>query len=276
MATKPPKVTRFTDIAGEPIGRQPLSINGYENNSIVSLMQAIRTVSHLFERIEDCVDEALMNCRNPPEGLSSDESAAIYLYSMQLPTGPSLYTLLNQLLRAENRNESIPWFPYLKLFLTALQKLPSIKEYVWRGVPGINFSSKYPKGMKFPWSGVSSCTTDIGVLKSKTLLGNSGPRTLFSIECFNGKSIKKHSRFPSEQEVLLMPGSYFEVVGILPGGASNGLDIIQLKEISPPIIEPTHQLGHLRKILDKVSKRFNASNTLDSNSTFPISMFVVC
>ena len=49
--------------------------------------------------------------------------------------GPtSLYRILNQALRDENRDTLKIWFSYLKLFQTALDKLPKVKEGVWRGI----------------------------------------------------------------------------------------------------------------------------------------------
>jgi len=65
-------------------------------------------------------------------------------------------------------------------------------------------------------------------------LGNYGQRTLFTINCINGKSVAAHSYFKNkEEEIILMPGSYFEVVGQYKPSAE--LHIIQLKEIEPPI-----------------------------------------
>jgi sugar lactone lactonase YvrE len=86
--------------------------------------------------------------------------------------------------------------------------------------------------MKMPWWGVSSCTTHIQVLESKTFLGKHGLRTIFSIECIDGKSIVNHSYYQNkEREIVLMPGSYFEVIGLLTPAPN--LHIIQLKEILP-------------------------------------------
>ncbi|CAF5107271.1 unnamed protein product, partial [Rotaria magnacalcarata] len=47
----------------------------------------------------------------------------------------TLYRVLNKALRSENRQALRIWFPYMKLFDTALDKLPTVKEAVWRGVP---------------------------------------------------------------------------------------------------------------------------------------------
>jgi hypothetical protein len=62
-------------------------------------------------------------------------------------------------------------------------------------------------------------------------LGENGSRTLFNIESHSGKSIRKHSFYPEEQEVLLPPARQFQVMGSLNQG--NGLHIIHLKEIQP-------------------------------------------
>jgi hypothetical protein len=171
----------------------------------------------------------LHNCQDPTDDLTQQESASIHLYTMQFDGGPSLYHSLNQFLRAENREQLKPWFSFLKLFLTALHKLPSHSKTVWRSVRDVDLSSRYKTGTKFAWWGVSSCTTNIDILESNQFLGKQGQRTLFSIECINGKSVAPHSYFKNtEKEIILMPGSYFEVIGQLNPAP-------QLQEMSPPI-----------------------------------------
>ena len=234
MSQQSSENSRFTDGRYEPVNRLLSPIRGYEDNPLVPLIETVQPISRLFDEIEDHVFVATHNCQDPADGLTQDESASIHLYTMQFGGGPSLYVLLNQSLRAENRNELIPWFSYLKLFLTALYKLPSESKTVWRGIRNVNLSSTYKTGTKFAWWGVSSCTTNIEVLELDEFLGKDGERTLFSIDCINGKSVANHSYFKNkEKEVILMPGSYFEVIGQLDSG--HQLHIIQLKEITPPI-----------------------------------------
>jgi Ran GTPase-activating protein (RanGAP) involved in mRNA processing and transport len=92
-------------------------------------------------------------------------------------------------------------------------------------------------------------------------LGTTGDRTLFSIECLNGKNIKPHSYYKTEDEILLLPGFYFEVVSKVAGG--NGLHIIHLREVVPPfcLLEPPFDIppppspsitSTMDSILDKV------------------------
>jgi hypothetical protein len=234
--------SRFSDLCDEPVDHLLSPIKGYQDEPLLPLIETIKPISSFFNEIEDNVFVALHNCRNPGDDLNQQESASIHLYTMQFQGGPSLYLLLNQALRAENRQELKPWFLFLKLFLTALHKLPSESRTILRGVKNVDLSSKYKTGTKFAWWGVSSCTTHLEVLESNEFLGTTGERTLFSIECVNGKSIVNHSYFKNkEKEIILMPGSYFEVIGKL--NPSPQLHIIQLKQISPPIqlVKPPFQ-----------------------------------
>ncbi|CAF5114896.1 unnamed protein product, partial [Rotaria sp. Silwood1] len=79
--------------------------------------------------------------------------------------------------------------------------------------------------------GFSSCTTSVGVLKSDIFLGKTGTRTMFTLQCQSARDIRKHSFYPTEDEVLLMAATQFEVVSCLD---QDSLHIIQLKETNPP------------------------------------------
>ncbi len=266
MAMKSGENSRFTDLSDEPIDHLLSPIKGYQERPLVPLTKAIEPVSAFFNEIEDNIFVALHNCQNPADGLNQQESASIHLYTMQFDGGPSLYLLLNQSLRTENREELIPWFSYLKLFLTALYKLPSQSKTVWRGVKNIDLSSKYKKGTKFAWWGVSSCTTDIEVLESNQFLGKHGLRTLFSIECINGKSIVNHSYYKqTEKEIILMPGSYFEVIGQL--NPAPQLHIIQLREIPPPITLVKPPFNKPTNINPSSSSSVNTSNSYSQSTS---------
>ncbi|CAF1185577.1 unnamed protein product [Rotaria magnacalcarata] len=183
---------------------------------------------------------------------------------MQFDSDPSFYQLLNSTLRGENRDNLKPWFAYLKLFMTALHKLPSHPQTVWRGVRGVDLSKQYPTGTKFAWWGVSSCTTNVEVLQGETFLGRQGMRTLFSIESQNGKSIAPHSYFrDTEKEIVLMPGSYFEVIGQL--NPADGLYIIQMKELEPPF-------PFVKPPFKKELPTQNVSKPLDNIAASPVTL----
>jgi hypothetical protein len=147
---------------------------------------------------------------------------------MEWPEGhDSFYKLLNQKLRSEKRRDLISWYSYLKLFLTALHKLPSLKKTVWRGVHG-DVSDLYRKD--YIWWGGSSCTETMAIMEK--FLGRSGLRTIFKIDCINGKSIKSHSSYKDENEIILMPGTYFRVIDKYRH--ADNLHIIHLQEETPP------------------------------------------
>lgn len=118
--------------------------------------------------------------------------------------------MLNMHLRTPDRTKLKPWFLYLKLILTGLSRLPSIQRAIYRGVK-LDLSAKYPENKEFFWWGFSSCTTSMNVLKSNQFLGKTGTRTLFHIDCTHGKDIRQHSYYGQEEEILLLPATYFKV-----------------------------------------------------------------
>lgn len=228
---------RFLDVDQEQ-QKMFVPIEGYQGSPLVSLERAVEPLVDLLPEIMRKVWIAKHNCQTPAENLTSDESAAICLYTMEwMPRERCLYSVLNSTLRDQNRDLLRPWFPYLKLLLTALARLPARHMVVYRGIK-LDLAKDYPKGKVFVWWGFSSCTASIDVLQADAFLGKTQVRTMFTIECQNGKDIRHHSHFKKENEILLMAATQFEVVASLDQG--NGLHLIQIKEIEPPfpLIQP--------------------------------------
>jgi hypothetical protein len=218
---------RFIDGGDEPT-KTLTPIKGYEKKELISLEEAVNEIEPPLLDLDSMVWTAKRNSRNPADGLTPDESASIHLYTLEWPeTHQSLYSLLNQKLRSEKRNELKSWHSYLKLFLTALYKLPSLKATIWRGIRG-DVSDLYQDD--FIWWGVSSCTQTMKVMEK--FVGRSGVRTLFQIDCINGKTINSHSFYKDESEIILMPGTYLRVVD--KWSPADDLYIIRLKEDTPP------------------------------------------
>ncbi|CAF1437206.1 unnamed protein product [Rotaria sp. Silwood1] len=235
-----------------------LPIEGCGQIPLVPLKTAIEPVVSVVSKIKAYAWVAKFNCQNPQEGLTSDESAAIMLYSME-SSGETVYGILNSILRSEEperSNRLIPWHSYLKLFITALSRLPSHQLTVYRGVK-LNLSERYPKGKHFVWWAFSSCTKSLNVLESSQFLGQTGTRTLFVIECFTGKCIRNHSYFPTEDEVLLIAARHFEVMSSLQQGSD--LWIIHVKEIQP-------EFPHLVTD-DSISSNFEALKNSDAKAS---------
>ncbi|CAF1027517.1 unnamed protein product [Adineta steineri] len=224
---------RVSDMVEEP-QKMLLPIRGYEKMPTVSLEEAVAPLVSVLPQIQDYAYVAKKRCESvPADDLTRDESASIMLYSMEWePHEECLYFALNAALRSEDRRKLKPWFLYLKLILTALEKLPSMRCYVFRGVNS-DLYNQYTKGKEFVWWGFSSCTTTIEVLENEEFLGKTGERTMFTIECDSGKDISRHSYFQSEKEVLLLAARQFIVVSCLQ--PAPGLHMIQLKETKPSI-----------------------------------------
>jgi hypothetical protein len=138
-----------------------------------------------------------------------------------------------------------PWFRYLKLFLTALLKLSAVEGVVWRGTRG-DLSSQYITTNDQAWWALSSCTLSLKILESPMYLGKTGTRTLFSIETQSGRRIRSHSYFKHEEEILLLPGTFFQVVSHL--SPADNLHLIHLKEQQPPfrLLQPPFNGAEIR------------------------------
>ncbi|CAF1383972.1 unnamed protein product [Rotaria magnacalcarata] len=211
-------------------------IKGFASEPLVSLEEACQPLLGIIPRLKHYVNDAKKNSKNPANNLTQDESAAIRLYTMQWDSNlddphVSLYSHLNCILRQPDRKVLKPWFCYLKLFLTALAKLPPISgQNFWRGIRN-EYTAKYIEDDETIWWGFSSCTKSLQVLKSDAFLGTTDKRSIFSIEIFDGRSVKDHSDFPEEEEVLLFPGTCLKVDAKL--NPASDLHIIQLKSIHP-------------------------------------------
>ncbi|CAF4884264.1 unnamed protein product [Rotaria socialis] len=209
----------------QPTVDSPLS--ACEQLPLMSLEEALKPVDNLIEELNKYVYIAKSHSKNIKDGLSQDESASIRIYTMDWGD-TSIYRILNIALRSEDRSQVKAWLPYLKLFTTALHKLPSFQGVVWRIVQ-MDLSKDFIQGQHRTWWSASSTIQDASVLEHYT--NPSGKRSLFSIECQHGKDICRHSEYPSEKEILLMPGFHFLVKSVLKAG--DGMYIIGIKEIDP-------------------------------------------
>ena len=98
---------------------------------VVKILQdvPVRDIEYVCECLSEILGDimhghlakAKKESKNPKDGLTSDESAAIYLYTTgweQFNTG------LKEAVRGQDHGKLKYWYPYLKLFFTALDKLP--------------------------------------------------------------------------------------------------------------------------------------------------------
>ncbi len=97
-----------------------------EQEPLVSLEEACRSLENILgTELKLYMTVAKANSKEPKNGLTQDESASIYLYTMEWnETENSLYAVLNQTLCSADKTKLKPWLKYLKLFFTAFCKLP--------------------------------------------------------------------------------------------------------------------------------------------------------
>lgn len=164
--------------------------------------------------------------------LTHDMAAAIYIYSME----STFYKIVNKLLRAEDRTLLKPFFPYLRLALTGMRRLPKEDVTVYRGIAlplsKLDDASHYKPGRSIVWWPFSSTTSSKAMLMGQSqFLGKEGDRTLFVIKTATARTIKAYSAFPKENELLVLPGTTFKVTRVETEG---GLTTISMEEDTHP------------------------------------------
>lgn len=224
-------LSRYFDHDEVAIGES--GIDEYWQSPLESLEEATRSLVNIIPGLRHSVTLAKSLCVKSPDGLSHDESAAIYLYTMESGE-QSVYRVLNSVLRANNHSAARPWFLYLKLFGTALRKLPSFSGCVWRAVCG-DVAARYKKNGRTRWWAFTSCSKSLGILKNFIPQdGNNG--TVFMIECNNGRDISKYSSHKHENEIILVSGTSF--ISADESLLMHDMRVVHLKEMT--IQNPKH------------------------------------
>jgi hypothetical protein len=177
-------------------------IYGYQHLPGLTLEEATKEIIPLVPGVADYVSTAKKKCNRRSTLLTTNESAAIYFYSMQTP----FFSSLNNTLRAENRHALKPWFAFLNLFITALKKLPSTRDTVWRGIND-DVSSMFVDNDVQTWWSVNSCSMALNVVEF--YLGEKG--TVLAIDAIDAKDISAFSAMPDEKELVLIPGTCVRV-----------------------------------------------------------------
>ncbi|CAF1154297.1 unnamed protein product [Adineta steineri] len=217
-------MNRFTEFQLDNKKLKPIA--GYWTYRVVSLEDALKSCLSEIKELQRSIKEAKKHCTHPSQhDLTRDESAALFLYTMEADED-SFYLKLNQILRKEDRNEIKPWFGYLKLFDTALHKLPKVKGCVWRAVAG-DVASDYKESQVLTWWSISSCSKSSNVVKA--FLKPNQEATLFMIEAVNGRSLAGYTVYPDEEEVLLGVGTQLRVKSI--GFQHGNLHLVHLEEV---------------------------------------------
>jgi len=210
---------RLGEVSKE-VGEKMEAITGISDCPLQSLEVATKKVLTIIPGLAGYVKTALEKV-TVSGGLSKDEAAAVYLYTME----SKFYKDINANLREVNRTKIQPFFPYLRLLLSAFQKLAPKPVDLWRGVK-LDLKKMYPIKQTVVWWGISSCTPKKGVAEG--FMGTSGIRTLFRIMPQCAISIMSFSAFKGEEEFILPPGTQLHVESL--NTDSSGLTTIVLQE----------------------------------------------
>jgi hypothetical protein len=213
-----------------------------------------------------------------PHHLTRCEAIAIRLYTLEWSIREeSLYYKMCQALRSADRQVIKPYLYYLKLLLCGLNKFPSYSGHtdsLWRGVIDDDgkIASMYSENMKkLWWWGFSSCSYDMNTVTR--FFGNQ-KKVLFNIHFIShAVDISELSCFPIENEILLLPARYLQVINsneVVPG-----LRIIQLKELkSPQMItgiemKPLHSIT-ANTVITTTTSTTSITTTINTTSTSTI------
>jgi len=157
----------------------------------------------------------------PLQAMDPDLYGAILLY-----TSNAIYKQLNKALRDEDREQVQRYFPYLRMFFEACERLEKKERTLWRGV-SVDLYSSYKVGAIIIWWGVSSCTSDEAVAQN-FMEGCGDGATLLTIETKTACDIQQVSFYGNEAESLLMPGTKLEVLSSEKKGKNSA---IRLREV---------------------------------------------
>lgn len=216
-------MNRFTQTQYDNV--QPSDYNKYMNYPLLPLAMALEPLLSSIEQLDYYIKSSRYACRYPSsDNLSFDESAAVYLYADEAGK-QTLNSTLNRALRSGKHSLIEPWFLFLKLFNTALEKLPTVSGTFWRGMYA-DIAMNLRHNEQIVWGSVSSCSSSLDIIKC--YLDNNS--VLCSIEVINGKRICGYTHYTKENEVLLLPGTHLRVKKN-DYNSSTGLRIVHLMEI---------------------------------------------
>ena len=141
-------------------------IDGYEKEPVVSLEESLEPFDGKIKNLATQIKHAKASCpQKNRHGLTHDEAAAIYLYSMQGDPN-SVHEHLERAWKTNDRPKMKPWFRYLKLLRSGLDKLPDAKGEVWTGTEYDPTLAHTLQSNSSPfYTCMGSCSTSVNELK---------------------------------------------------------------------------------------------------------------
>ena len=156
-----------------------------------------------------------------------EDALAIWVYSLP---NPAVFHMVNVALRADDKKigegglspKVRACLPYIKLLNCALERAPSKfrfsgrcfrgDKWVWPSPGQHDPAGYFVTGQEFSWHAFKSSSRKLETVYNEAFCGQSGPRTIFTIEGVYGVLIKEFSELPSEEEVLFPVNTMFRVI----------------------------------------------------------------
>ena len=182
---------------GEKVARQDLTIclafaQQFIDGNLEQIKIGIKLYPHPYKNVSKEIAQQYK--------LTLDEIAAIRLYTLNC----DFFRWLNFYLRLDDRDVARIFFPFIRLLMTALAKLPKFEgPLLFRGMKQ-DCSNKFPLEQQYQNWFFESFSTNFKVAV-KFAGADQTPRTLLTLDCrgFSGATnITWFSRYPFEDEVL--------------------------------------------------------------------------
>ncbi|CAF1213113.1 unnamed protein product [Adineta steineri] len=183
-----------------------LLIKGYKNKPLLPLEEALKPFNGKIPQLDEQIKEAKSKCHYPSEhNLTHDESAAIYLYSMG-GNENSIYNRLQKSWASNSRTQMKPWFKYLKLLKTGLNKLSNVEVEAWQGTfYDKNLEKTLTSNSLKLYTCMSPCSPSVQQVKNDIHGQANSKKILVGYRSVNGKDVTNYT-VNNQKEIMIWPG----------------------------------------------------------------------
>ncbi|CAF3167522.1 unnamed protein product [Rotaria socialis] len=235
-------------------------IDGYQYEPIVSLEEALQSFHGQIDRLAANIKEAKTRCHFPSEhNLTRDESAAIYIYTMRW-ADQCVFDHLQTAWKSEDRAQLQPWFKYLRLFRSGLNKLPNAKKEVWQGAAFDHRFMDKLEANPVVYTTMGSCLVAPDELK-EFLREHAGKKIiLVGYGLIDARAATAYTAHQSK-EYIVWPGTKLGVAEYLVSEDDGSVTLHMVGQPNKPE-QPIQQSRPLPKLKEKeVPKHFKCANT---------------
>jgi hypothetical protein len=247
MSRENSAMQRFTRVGFSTTDPSKL-IYGYLNEPLVSLEEALKPFYGKIDQLPNYIKEAKTNCHYPSKHkLTRDESAAIYIYTMNWGQG-NVYDRLQAAWSSNDRSQLKPWFSYLRLLKSALDKLPIAKTKIWQGIPyRADLKDQLTSKAAALYSCMGSGSPSMNEIKDHLQKHSSAKIILVGYESVDGRDVTGYTA-GSSKEVIVPPGMQLNVAKwVMDGMVVTGYTAGSSKEVT---VSPDVNLNIAKLIVD--------------------------